>query len=548
MTCVALATLTTGPVAAAGASSGPPISAVDPTPPPNIVLVLADDLDVSLVERMRTVRRLQRSGVTFDNSFVVDSLCCPSRAATLTGMVPHNTGVRINTSTPDDPTPTGGYAAFRAVEDKSFAVMLQQAGYRTAFMGKYVNGYPVVDGGPLPPGWDRWNAVGGGGYRGWRYGMASLVPTESGPVLQRLLHTGLDDADYVQTVLGASAVEFIETAAPDPAPYFLEVAPYATHSRVQGAAHPGDPVFPPALADRPSPADPDGNCGRRPASGWRDCRRLQVTDLAGFGQPTDDNRPYLADGNELHGGWLPANPLSADAVRRLGGDYRNRARMAQSVDRILADVLAASAGEPTYVIFTSDNGFRLGQFSLGPGKGTAYAPDISVPLVVGGSALPTLMHGMHRSEVVQNIDLAPTFAHIAGAEPLGHHDGSSLLPLLSSATPPPWREMAYIEHVQPPGALDDPDQEVSTNRVPTYWAVRSADALLVESRMKVGTVDSEPQWESVYEYYTGLSQQGAYEATNVYTPGDPAMEEMRVALETYKTCVGLTCRTAAGHG
>jgi len=536
-------------VADASSVSGTP-AAAPPVDPPNIVLILVDDLETGLLAQMRNVRRLADSGVSFENSFVVDSLCCPSRAATFTGMFPHNTGVRTNTSKPDDPDPSGGYPAFAAVEDKSFAVDLQQQGYHTGFMGKYMNQYAVQDGAPLPPGWDQWNAVGGSGYRGWKYPMTTTSQDAEGRTMVTTVpYLGLDDDQYVQTVLGERAVDFIDAAEPSSQPYFLEIAPYATHSRVQRPAHPGDPEFPPALQDRPSEADPDGNCGGRRRGAVDDCRRLNVRDLPGFDQPTDDNAPYALDGARRYPGWLPTDSLARDYVGHLNRDYRNRARMAQSVDRIVRDVVAAADGEPTYIVFTSDNGFRLGQFRLGHGKGTAYSPDIDVPLVVGGSAVPEDVRGSTRDEIALNIDLAPTFEEIAGARGREDRDGTSLLPLIESSEPVEWRQLAYIEHVDPPRALEtDPDQEPSTYRAPTYWAVRSADALFVESRLPVGQVDGQTVWESGYEYYTGLSQPGGYEETNVYRPGNAKMEQMRRALEAYKTCSGQTCHLAETAG
>jgi len=510
------------------------------------VLILADDLDMSLVAQMRHVRKLAASGISFDNSFVVDSLCCPSRAATLTGMFPHNTGVLTNTSEPDDPEPSGGYRAFAPIEDKTFAVNLQQQGYNTGFVGKYLNQYRIKEGASPPPGWNQWHAVSGGGYRGWGFTMAgTTVDPEGTTAMTAVSYAGLEDDEYVQTVIGGVAVDFIEAAESAPDPYFLEIAPYGTHSRVQPPAHPGDPQFPPALQDRPSEADPDGNCGGVHRAAVDDCSRLTIRDLAGVDQATEDNAPYTLDGAARYPNWLPTESLTSQEVRRLNGHYRNRARMAQSIDRTVKDVIAAAKGEPTYIVFTSDNGFRLGHFRFGQGKGTAYTPDINVPLVVGGSALPAASQGITRDEIVLNVDLAPTFEQIAGAPPADHHDGTSLLPLIQGDEAVPWRTLAYIEHVQPPRSLeDDPDQEASTLRVPTYAAVRSADALFIESKLPVVQPDGQTTWETGYEYYTGLSQPGGYEETNVYRPGDPQMEQMRAALAAYRQCSGDACRLA----
>jgi N-acetylglucosamine-6-sulfatase len=103
---------------------------------PNIVFVLTDDLSENLVRYMPHVLQMQRSGVSFSNYFVTDSLCCPSRASILTGRYPHDTRVF------DNSPPEGGYSVFRerGEEQETFALALQREGYRTALMGKYLNG------------------------------------------------------------------------------------------------------------------------------------------------------------------------------------------------------------------------------------------------------------------------------------------------------------------------------------------------------------------------------------------------------------------------
>jgi arylsulfatase A-like enzyme len=512
---------------------------VDQPVRPNIVFILADDLDYSLVKTMPNVRRLERHGVTFHNSFVVDSLCCPSRAATFTGMYPHNTGVRTNTSSANDPHPSGGYPAFRPIENRSFSVTLHNAGYRTAFMGKFMNEYPVVDGSPVPPGWDKWNPVSSGGYQGWHYAMGRAGQGADGqPVVKTMRHDGLRDRDYVQTVLRRRAAAFISAAQRRVQPYFLEVAPYAPHARIRRGAHLRDPKYPPALKDRPSRRDADGNCG---GNSQTDCLALAAPKLRGFNQTTRDNRAFYADGHHRLG-WLPARPIGAFETRALTRNYRDRARMAQSVDRMVGEVMAATRNEPTYIVFTSDNGYRLGQFRLSRGKGTAYTPDIKVPLVIGGSALPARAAGRVRDQVVENIDLAPTFEAVAGVASPDYRDGVSLLPLMNGATAAPlWRQFAFIEHRRPPPSAGDPDHEKSTGRIPTYWAVRSRGALFVQERL----LTPQGNWRNLYEYYTGLSRRGAYENTNVYRPGNPRMEEMRRALADYRTCSGATCRTVS---
>ncbi len=132
---------------------------------PNIVFVLTDDLSANLLRFMPAVQAMARRGLTFENYFVSDSLCCPSRSSIFTGNLPHDTGIFVNTGR------HGGFDQFygRGEEQHTFAVALRRAGYRTALMGKYLNGYMGGRGEPLitapsymPPGWTRWDVAGWG--------------------------------------------------------------------------------------------------------------------------------------------------------------------------------------------------------------------------------------------------------------------------------------------------------------------------------------------------------------------------------------------------
>ena len=132
------------------------------------MFVLTDDMSRDLVRFMPHVLAMERHGLTFTNYFVSDSLCCPSRASIFAGDFPHDTHVWGNFGS------TGGFQAFyrRGEEHHTFAVALRRAGYRTAMMGKYLNGYMqlaghLADGAVtdvpaayVPPGWNRWDVAG----------------------------------------------------------------------------------------------------------------------------------------------------------------------------------------------------------------------------------------------------------------------------------------------------------------------------------------------------------------------------------------------------
>ena len=120
---------------------------------PNIIFVLTDDLDYASVQKMPELRSVMvEEGVSFEKAFTSQSLCCPSRATSLTGLYAHNHQIKGNKP------PDGGFEKFRdaGLEEDTIATRLQGEGYRTAFMGKYLNGYPAGDPTYVPPGWDEW--------------------------------------------------------------------------------------------------------------------------------------------------------------------------------------------------------------------------------------------------------------------------------------------------------------------------------------------------------------------------------------------------------
>ena len=135
-----------------------------------------DDFSMDLLATMRHARRMTLEGASYKNAFVVDSMCCPSRAAIFTGRAPHQTGVLTNNPNHRD-RPIGGFEAFAEYGniEKSFNVALQRSGYTTGFVGKYLNRYEStnVRGVEIPPqkvrGWSEWEVITAGGYNGWGF-------------------------------------------------------------------------------------------------------------------------------------------------------------------------------------------------------------------------------------------------------------------------------------------------------------------------------------------------------------------------------------------
>ncbi len=395
---------------------------------PNIVFVLTDDLSMNLLPYMPNVQAMEKDGVSFANYFVTDSLCCPSRASIFTGKFPHNTGVITN-----EP-PDGGYKRFndRGNDAETFAVALQQDGYRTAMLGKYLNGY-----GPkhndMPQGWDEWD-VAGQGYAEFDY---DLNQNDS------VVHRGTAPGDYLTDVLAGIADKFIRRSAS--APFFIEIASFAPHAPYT-----------------PAPRDAQAFHG------------LEVPRSAAFAARPDAAAPR----------WLQGIPPLSDAqITNINHDFRRRAQSVLAVDKMVGDLRATleslGIADRTYVIFSSDNGYHMGEFSLRPGKMTPFDTDIHVPLVVVG---PGVAKGAVRDEFVENIDLCPTFTDLGGGAGPTAPDGQSMVPLLLGAAGDDWPQSVLIEHHRPVDFdISDPDSPIPDSANPiSYEALRTGDALYVE--------------------------------------------------------------------
>jgi N-acetylglucosamine-6-sulfatase len=367
----------------------------------NIVLVLTDDLDRNLgtLERMPELRALLAGqGVTFNKMLVSESLCCPSRSSIQRGQFVHNHQVLSNKP------PEGGFEKFHALqEDRStIGTWLQAAGYRTAFMGKYLNGYPATAAPTyVPPGWDDWTSPAAGN----AYGEFNYTLNENGALVKH----GRLPADYLTDVLSQKAVGFIQKAAADRRPFFLFVSTYAPHQPATPAPRHAN-AFPGAQAPRP-PSYNEADVSGKPA-------------------------------------WVQSLPLlPRPQQRRMDALFRRRLQSMLAVRELLEHVLdtlrATGQLNNSYIFFTSDNGFHMGEHRLHAGKLTAYEEDIRVPLFVRGPGIPA---EKVRDELVGNVDLAPTFAELAGAKVPDFVDGRSLVPLLRGAAKPErWRGAFLVE-------------------------------------------------------------------------------------------------------
>jgi N-acetylglucosamine-6-sulfatase len=387
----ALAALTSSALLAVVTGGGAQASPRQVPAKPNIVVVMTDDQTVESLRVMGNVNTLlARQGVTFANNFASYPLCCPSRATFITGQYGHNHTIMGNAA------PAGGYDKLAPTHSNSLPAWLQQAGYTTVHLGKYLNGYGRTNPTAVPPGWSEWyGSTDPSTYQFYNYRL-----NENG----RLVVYGTGAANYQADVYNRKAVEIVRRLAATPKPFFLSVAFLAPHT-----GGPRDSDDPPNLGT-PSPAPRHRNAfANQPLPAPPSLNEADMSDKPAAMR----NRPTLSTAR-------------LNAIRE---HYQQRLESLLAVDEAVRDLLAALDSarvlQRTYVIFTADNGFFHGEHRVATGKVLVYEPSVRVPLIIRGPGIP---RGATRTTLAANVDLAPTILDIAGARAARRLDGRTLLP------------------------------------------------------------------------------------------------------------------------
>lgn len=423
--------------------TAPGAAAQDPRP--NIVVIMTDDQTVEDMAAMPATRRaFVRHGVQFANSTVSYPVCCPSRATFLTGRYAHNHGVMGLYR------PTGGYSRFD--DHDALPVWLERAGYRTAHIGKYMNGYGSDRPAIVPPGWTEWyGAVDPTTYRMWDYTL-----NENG----RFVAYGADPASYQTDVYNRRALDVIRRGSAAGQPFFLSLsflAPHYEEAPIRNAT---------GVTVRPAPR----HSGR--------FATLPLPRPRGFNERNRSDKPRFM---------RRFKSLDAAAIARITAEFRARREsllaVDEAVDAIVRELEAQGTLSNTYLLFTSDNGYLQGEHAVPSGKMLPYDPSTRVPLLVRGPGIP----GRRTSrEPVSNVDLAPTILRMAGASAAGGApiDGRSLLKF---AQRPKLRSKRLVLHETGGLRAMSLQPEEDTGAIPlrtvrTYRAVRNERWLYVVYR------------------------------------------------------------------
>jgi arylsulfatase A-like enzyme len=416
---------------------------------PNVVVIMTDDQTVDDLRTMPATRQaFVRHGITFQNSTVSYPVCCPSRASFLTGRYAHNHGVMGLYQ------PTGGYGRFNDYD--ALPVWLQQAGYHTVHIGKYLNGYGSDRPAIVPPGWSEWyGAVDPATYRMWNYTL-----NENG---RQVTYGGPDEEDparYQTDVYREKALDVIRRGSHSGSPFFLSVAFLAPHHEETavrartGVTVRSAPRHRGRFATLPLPRPP------------------------GFGERDRSDKPQFM---------RRFRALNAASIGQITAEFRARRESLLAVDEavraIVAELRTQGALPNTYLLFTSDNGFLLGEHSVPTGKMLPYEPSTRVPLLMRG---PGIRPRSTSLEPVSNIDLAPTILQVAGARRTGGApvDGRSLVRFIQN---PRLRTDRVLLHETGGLRATSTAPEEDTGAVPvrtirTYRAVRTDRWLYVSYR------------------------------------------------------------------
>jgi N-acetylglucosamine-6-sulfatase len=388
-----VATAVSLPPHRASAAEGPVVE-VPPVQQPNVLLVSTDDQAATDMRFMPFTRRyFAENGVTFTDAVSPYPLCCPARATILTGQLSHNHHVLSNRP------PHGGYESFveHGNEDTTLPTWMETAGYRTMFVGKYLNGYGKRGyTHRWPTGWTQWNATAGDGI--YTYDRFNL--------LRDGVLTPYPNS-YQTTVFGQITRDFIEDSAVAKQPFFIwesDLAPHGGCARLRSGCRWAPPL--PARQDRK--AFPN--------------LRLNSSPDASFNERVVVDKPdHVRDTRA----WGPAK------LDRMTHYNRQRARSLLEVDRSFKATIGKleQVGEldNTLVIFTSDNGFLIGQHRW-HGKTLPYQPSLGIPLLMSGPGIPA---GVRSNDTVALVDVASTIAEAAGATPTVLQDGRPMQEVVS---------------------------------------------------------------------------------------------------------------------
>lgn len=347
------------------------IATIDQKSRPNVILIVTDDQDVvlqGLFPMINTQNLLSLKGMTFLNSFTSSPICCPSRASILSGLYAHNHETKNNSVS------GGCYGDFwkSHIEPNALPVIMQENNYETFFAGKYLNEYKEAT---VPPGWNHFFGLHGNSV------YYNYTLTENGKIVSY-------SDEYLTDVLSNKLQDFINQNSRK-SPFFAMITPPAPHAPY-------------------TPAD-------RHKSTFIGTKALKTANFNMVSGPLDKH-------------WLVASSKKIDEklLEKMDTYYRMRWSALLAVDEMVKNIInilhVRNELDNTYIVYTSDNGYHIGQFAQPFDKRQPYETDIRVPFIVRGPNIPEKSISTHP---VALIDLFPTLLEWAGIRLPGNEDGIS---------------------------------------------------------------------------------------------------------------------------
>ncbi|KAG9761368.1 Arylsulphatase, partial [Aureobasidium melanogenum] len=377
--------------------------------PPNIVFILTDDQDLllsSLSCMPLVTKHLVSKGTYYNKHYCTTAVCCPARVTLMTGKAAHNTNIT------DVNPPYGGYPKFvrQGFNSAYLPVWLQEAGYNVYYTGKLFNAHNV----------DNYNSPYPAGFTSHDFLLDPFTYNYMNSSFQRNRDPPQShEGEYVTDVLAQKAYRLLDEAVDANKPFFLMIAPSAPHADIQnnsGSLTFGAPVSAPRHADL-----------------FKD---IKVPRTANFN---------------------PKEPSGANWIRSLERQnatnvdwndhfYRQRLRALQAVDEMVDNLFSRLESHDllrnTYVIYSSDNGFHIGNHRMQPGKSTGCEEDINIPLIIRG---PNVAHNHTTQLMTSHTDIAATIFSLLDIPLREDFDGT---PIPVTKTAIRLEEIRRREHVQ----------------------------------------------------------------------------------------------------